>query len=127
MAISEDQPVAKPVFNARAAIVNRTHRVVRARAAAIQARKRTVRDLIVPFAICSTVLLLIASAVWSLADESLAEFEGGVWKRVMEFGGDAGSSISIVLVWFLPLSVITAAIVMLRRNRNQDRNDEVLR
>jgi hypothetical protein len=127
MAISDDQHGARPVFDARAAIVNRTHRVVRARAVAMQARKRTVQDLIVPFAICSTILLLIASAVWSLGDESLAEFEGGVGKRILEFGGDAGSSISILLIWFLPLSVITAAIVMLRRSRNQDRNDEVPR
>lgn len=121
MALSNHQ------HGARASVVNRTHRVVRARAAAIQARKRTVQDLIVPFAICSTILLLIASAVWSLGDESLAGLEDGLGKRILEFGGDAGSSISIVLVWFLPLSVITAAIVMLRRSRNHDRNDEVPR
>ncbi|AFL90176.1 hypothetical protein Terro_3968 [Terriglobus roseus DSM 18391] len=127
MALSDDQHVARKGFDARASVVNRTHRIVRARAVAMQARKRTVRDLIVPFAICSTILLLIATAVWSLGDEGLAEFQDGVGKRILELGGDAGNSISIVLVWFLPLSVITAAIVMLRRSRNQDRNDEVQR
>jgi hypothetical protein len=127
MALSEDQHPARPTFNARAAVVNRTRRVVRERAAAMQARKRTVRDLILPFAICSLVSLLIASAVWSLGEENLAGWESGVWKRLMDFGADAGNSISILLVWFLPLSVITAAIVLLRRNRNSDRNDEVQR
>ena len=124
MALSDNQHGARQAFNARASVVNRTHRIVRARAAAMQARKRRVRDLIVPFAICSTILLLIAVALWSLGDESLAGLEGGLGKRILEFGGDAGSSISILLVWFLPLSVITAAIIMLRRSRNQDRNNE---
>jgi hypothetical protein len=126
MALSDDQHANRPVFDARASVVNRTRRVVRARADAMQERKRTVRDLVVPFSICSTILLLIASAVWSLGDEGLAEFQGGVGKRILELGGDAGSSISIVLVWFLPLSVITAAVVLLRR-RSHDRNDEVPR
>ena len=109
--------------NARAAIVNRTHRVIRERATAMQARKRTVRDLMVPVAICSAIALAVATAVWTVADEGLAGWEDGIWKRVMELGGDAGSSISILLVWFLPLSVITAAIVLLRRNRNSNAGD----
>lgn len=113
--------------NARAAVVNRTHRVVRERATAIQARKRTVRDLMVPVAICSAVLLAIATAVWTVADEGLTGWEDGLWKRVMQLGGDAGSSVSILLVWFLPLSVITAAIVLLRRSRNSNADDGVAR
>lgn len=113
--------------NARAAVVNRTHRVIRERATAMQARKRTVRDLMVPVAMCSALLLVIASAVWAVADESLAGWEDGLWKRVMLLGGDAGSSISILLVWFLPLSVITAAIVLLRRNRTANTRDGVTR
>ena len=45
--------------NARAAIVNRTHRVVRERALAMQTRKRAERDLLVPCLVCSVVLLLM--------------------------------------------------------------------
>ena len=104
--------------NARAAVVNRTHRVIRERATAMQARKRTVRGLMVPVAICSALLLAIATAVWAVADEGLAGWEGGLWKRVLQFGGEAGNSVSILLIWFLPLTVITAAIVLLRRSRN---------
>jgi hypothetical protein len=115
-----DQTSNLAAANARAAIVNRTHRVIRERATAMQARKRTVRDLMVPVVICSALLLGIATAVWAVADEGLAGWEGGMWKRVMELGGDAGNSISILLVWFLPVSIITAAIVLLRRNRNSN-------
>jgi hypothetical protein len=125
MALSEDRPSTS--FQARAAIVNRTHRVVRERAAAMQARKRTSRDLIVPFAICSVVLILLVGALWSLVDEGGLTGWENLWKHVMEFGSDAGSSMSLILVWFLPLSVITAAIVLLRRNRSSHRDDEVSR
>ena len=123
---NQPQPNAAAA-NARAAVVNRTHRVIRERATAMQARKRTVRDLMVPVAICSALLLVIASAVWAVVDEGLAGWEGGIWKRVMQFGEDAGSSISILLIWFLPLTVITAAIVLLRRNRNSSFDDGACR
>ncbi len=125
--ISEQSNPNAAGANARAAVVNRTHRVVRERATAMQARKRTVRDLMVPVAICSALLLLNAIAVWNVADEGLAGWEGGLWKRVQELGGDAGNSVSILLVWFLPLSVITAAIVLLRRNRNSNADNGVSR
>ncbi len=125
MALSEDR--SSPSFQARAAIVNRTHRVVRERAAAMQARKRISRDLILPFLICSVVLVLMAGALWSLMDEGGLTGWENLWKHVMEFGSDAGSTMSLLLVWFLPLSVITAAIVLLRRNRSSHRDDEVSR
>jgi hypothetical protein len=127
MALSHDQRPSRPTFDARASVVNRTRRVVRERAAAVQARKRTVRDLIVPFLICSALLLLIANAVWSVAEDGLAEWESGIWKRVLELGSDTGNSVSILLVWFLPLSVITAAIILLRRTRGTGHDDEARR
>jgi hypothetical protein len=127
MALSDDQRPGHLTLNARAAIVNRTHRVVRERAQAIQQRKRTIRDLIVPVAICSLGLLFIASAVLSLGDESLLEIEGGLWHRILELGADAGGSISILVVWFLPISIISAAVVLLRRSRSSNRDDEVSR
>jgi hypothetical protein len=120
MALSEDHQVGRRSFDARSAVVKRTHRVVRERAAAMQARKRTVRDLVVPFAICSALLLLIATAVWTVADEGLAGWEGGIWKRILQLGGDAGNSISLLLIWFLPISVITAAVVLIRRSRTSN-------
>ncbi|MGI4854646.1 MAG: hypothetical protein ACRYF4_11455 [Janthinobacterium lividum] len=114
-------------LNARAAVVNRTHRIIRERALALQSRKRTVRDLVVPILICSTLLLFIGTAAWTLADEGVSGWEGGLWHRFTELGGDAGSTVSILLVWFLPLSVVTAAAVMLRKTRLASRSDEAKR
>lgn len=128
MALSEDQGSSRPAFDARAAIVNRTHRVVRERAAAMQAQKQKTRNLLVPVLICSALLLFIASAVWSVVDD-FGGWEGGLLRRVHDITTDAGGTVSILLVWFLPLSVITAAIVLLRRNRTSSSrpHDEVER
>lgn len=123
MAISEDPRT--PGFDARAAVVNRTHRIIRQRANAMRERKRTTRDLIVPFVVCSALLFFIAAAVLHVADESASDL-AGIWKRIVDLGADAGSEVSLLLLWFLPLSVITAAVVLLRRNRRpSDRNDKV--
>lgn len=112
---------------ARAMVVNRTHRVIRERALAMQTRRRTARDLLVPCLVCSAVLLVIATAIWSVADEGMPGWEEGLWRRISLLGADAGSTISILLVWFLPLSVLTAAILMLRRSRATGMHDEVRR
>lgn len=123
MALSEDPRTSG--FDARATVVNRTHRVIRQRAAAMQERKRTTRDLIVPFIVCSALLLFIAAAALHVTDESVSSL-AGLWKRFVELGADAGSEVSLLLLWFLPLSVITAAAVILRRTRrSSDRNDKV--
>ena len=111
----------------RATVVNRTHRVIRERALAMQKQKRTARDLLVPCLVCSAVLLVIATAIWTVADDGIPGWEEGLWRRISLLGADAGSTISILLVWFLPLSVITAAIVMLRRSRAVGMRDEVRR
>ncbi len=112
---------------ARAAVVNRTHRVVRERASAMRARRRRVLELVVPIVICSAVLWIMAHAVLSIADSSLSGIEEGLWRHVSELGADAGMTVSLLLVWFVPLSVVTAAIVLLRRSRFAHRNDEVIR
>lgn len=125
MPFSDGQPEVS--LNARAAVVNRTHRIIRQRALAMQSRKRTVRDLTVPFLVCSTLLLFIGTAVWTLADENVMGWEEGLWHRLTEFGSDAGSTVSILLVWFLPLSVISAATVLLRRTRIASRGSEAIR
>jgi len=124
---SEDPMFAPPALHARAAIVNRTHRVVRERAQAMQARKRRVWDLVIPFLICSAVLWIIVHAILSVADHSTAGVEEGLWQHVKDLGSDAGNNISLLLLWFVPLTVITAAIVLLRRSRASQRDDEVRR
>lgn len=130
MALSDDQGSSRSGLNARSTIVNRTHRIVRERAAAMQAQKQKTRNLLVPVLLCSALLLFIASAVWSeLVDVSVGGWEGGLLRWVHDITTDAGGTVSILLVWFLPISVITAAAVLLRRNRTQSSrpHDEVER
>ncbi len=128
--MSSPSPDVRPAHsstNARSAIVNRTHRVVRERAAAMEARKRRLRDLLLPFCICSAVLWMIAHAVWSTADQSLAGIEGGAERILAEVGSDAGGSFTMLMVWFLPISVITAAVILLRKSRPVTGYDEASR
>ena len=93
----------------------------------MQLRKRHVRDLVLPFIICSAILWMIANAVWSTADQSLAGIEGGVERIAVEIGSDAGSSLTMLVAWFLPISVITTAVVLLRRSHSVSRYDEAPR
>ena len=122
--------------NARAAIVNRTHRVVRERAAAIHARKRTVRSLAVPLAICSALLLIVCHAVWTTVSQNsfgLGEL-GSVGEELEETASrllsgqamDSGGPVYILLMWFLPVSLVTIATVLVRRNQGR-RDNEVTR
>ncbi len=124
--LSEDPRFSPPVFDARAAIVNRTHRIVRERAVQMQQRKRRFRDLAIPFVICSVVMWMIAHAVLTVADDHLDGILDGLVKLLQGDGADAGSAFRLV-VWFLPLSALTAAIVLLRRARAPYRDDEVSR
>ena len=122
--------------NARSAIVNRTHRVVRERATAMQARRRAARSLALPLLICSALLLMVCHAVWATVSQSsfgIGEL-GAVGEELEETAGkllngqamDAGGPVYLLLMWFLPVSVLTLAIVLFRRTRSRH-DDEVLR
>ncbi len=54
---------------ARSSIVNRTHRVVRERATTMAEQRNRRRSLWVPMAICSALVLMICTAVWSVLDQ----------------------------------------------------------
>ncbi|SNT14469.1 hypothetical protein SAMN05421770_104371 [Granulicella rosea] len=95
---------------ARAAMVNRTHRVVRERALVIQARRNKVRSLWVPTLICSALVLILSTAVWAILDQYELEPTGIP---------DASQQILVLLLWFLPLSAGLLAMVWFRRSRQQ--------
>lgn len=105
---------------ARAAVVNRTHRVVRERAAVLQTRRSRARSLMVPLAICSTFLILVAVALWSgLYQYQAAEAVGAVQSDVTALAtNDANNQFLVVLLWFVPVSLALLATVWLRHPRN---------
>ncbi len=117
--------------NARAAIVNRTHRVVRERAEKMQARRSNARGLVVPLAICSVLLLMLSYAAWTVFSGSALGF-GTVGSELEEQASkllsmpaiDTDGPGSVLFLWFLPISAVALGTVMFRRSRDR-RNDEV--
>jgi hypothetical protein len=93
---------------ARASVVNRTHRVVRERAQSLAARRSRVRSLWIPVAVCSALLLILSTAVWSILDQYEATPTGVP---------DASNQFLVLLLWFLPVSIALLALVLFRRAR----------
>lgn len=104
-------------MGARAAVVNRTHRVVRERARFIQTRRSRVRSLWIPMAICAALLMMSATAVWSMLDE---------YELAPTGIPDASEQMLVILLWFLPASAALLAMVWFRRTRTR-RSEEFLR
>jgi hypothetical protein len=91
---------------ARASVVNRTHRVVRERARSIAARRSRVRSLWIPLAVCSSLLIILSTAVWSILDQYEVNPTGVP---------DASNQFLVLLMWFLPVSMALLALVLFRR------------
>jgi hypothetical protein len=95
---------------ARASVVNRTHRVVRERAKTIAARRSLTRSLWIPLAVCSALLVILSTAVWSALDQYDATANGVP---------DASNQFLVLLLWFLPMSLALLALVLFRRARKR--------
>jgi hypothetical protein len=96
---------------ARASVVNRTHRVVRERAKTIAAQRSRARSLWIPLAVCSALLVIICTAVWS-ALEAYDVTPGGV--------PDASNQFLVLCLWFLPVSMALLAVVLFQRTRKRE-------
>jgi hypothetical protein len=96
---------------ARASVVNRTHRVVRERAKTIAAERSRVRSLWIPLAVCSSLLVIICSAVWSVLDQYEVTPSGVP---------DASNQFLVLCLWFLPVSMALLAVVLFQRARKRE-------
>lgn len=96
---------------ARAAVVNRTHRVVRERAKTMAVRRSQARSLWIPLAVCSSLLVIICTAVWTALDSYDATPGGGL---------DASNQFLVLCMWFLPVSMALLALVMFQRARKRE-------
>ena len=107
-------------LGARSAVVNRTHRVVRERAAALKTQRSRARGLMVPLTICSAFLILGVVALWSgLYQYQTAEAAQTVQTDVATLAAsDASNQFMVVLLWFVPASLALIATVLYRRRRN---------
>ncbi len=94
---------------ARANAVNRTHRIVRQRAQEIQASRTTMRGLLLPMLLCSTLMLTLVFAVWMLLDQ---------YDLVSSELPSSIHHFFLLLLWFLPVSAGLVAMVWFRRGRD---------
>lgn len=119
-----------PSANARAAVVNRTHRVVRERAQQMQQQRSKVRSLALPLLICSVLLLMLSYAAWTVFSGTAAgfgyELEEEAGKLLSGQTLDTGGPGFVLFLWFLPVSAVALGTVMFRRTRDH-RHDEVSR
>ncbi len=99
--------------NARAEIVNRTHRVIRAEAMSMREQKKTSRSLWVPLAIVSVLLMVLCYAIWGMLD-GYDLTPNGV--------PDASDQMLLLLIWSLPVTSVILGVVWLKRGRNRSNN-----
>lgn len=99
---------------ARASMVNRTHRVVRERAKMMQAYRSRVRSLWIPLTICSALLLMICSAVWTVLDG---------YELIPIGVPDSSDQFLILFLWFFPVSMALLLTVLFRRMRGRSGRD----
>ena len=101
---------------ARIGVVNRTHRVVRERAAVMQARRSYVRSLMVPLVLCAVILALAVAAVWSgLYQYEAAEAAQDVASLA---SADANDHLLVALWWFVPVSLVLLVAIWVRHARS---------
>ena len=95
---------------ASAALVNRTHRVVRERAKRMNARRNRVRSLLVPLAVFSGILVVICTALWTVLDE---------YELAPTGIPDASQQMFVLMIWCLPMSAVLLALVWFRRSTGE--------
>ena len=97
---------------AKSGMVNRTHRVVRERARALQANRSRMRGLMLPLLLCSSLMILLFAAFWLVLEQyELISSES--------IGATPPSHhLFLLLLWFLPVSVALIAMVWFSRSRN---------
>jgi cytochrome bd-type quinol oxidase subunit 2 len=110
---------------AGAQVVNRTHRVVRARALAMQEQRSRARSLMLPLIICSVLLILTVLAVWTgLYQYQVVEAAEAVEADVSALAAtEMNNHMLVSLLWFVPVTVALLATVWVRRSRNGPDNE----
>lgn len=107
--IRSEKPVTPFSVMASAAIVNRTHRVIRERARTIEARKQTLRSLWIPLTISGGLLVVLVCAIWSILDQ---------YELAPTGLPDANQQMLVLMIWCLPISVVLLAVLWFRRGSN---------
>ena len=103
---------------AQVSMVNRTHRVVRARAVQMSARRNQVRSLWLPLIVCASMLTVVVTAVWTMLDQYELNPIGMP---------DASDQYIVLLFWFLPVTAGLLAMAWLRRTQSRRFKGDIAR
>ncbi len=98
---------------ASAAMVNRTHRVVRERASLLRSQRSRVRSLWIPLAVSFALLVVLVCAIWT----AFTEFEAS------PAGLPDTSQMLVLMMWSVPISVMLLAVVWFRRSGARAENE----
>jgi hypothetical protein len=110
------QHLQNRINGARAAVVNRTHRVVREQALKMQEQRKREQSLWVPLAIVSVLLLVVCYAIWVVLD-GYELMPNGV--------PDASDQLVILMLWSLPVTALVLGLWWFRHGRGRMGNGEV--
>ncbi len=111
----KDSPTPLPVqlrdrHAASAALVNRTHRVVRERARSQSIRRTRLKSLWIPLAVCAALVLIISTGAWTILAQN------DLYPSAIP---DASDQMLVFLVWFFPVSAALLAMVWFQRTRTR--------
>lgn len=111
----KDSPTPLPVQlrdhgAASAALVNRTHRVVRERARSQSIRRTRLKSLWIPLAVCAALVLIISTGAWTILAQN------DMYPSAIP---DASDQMLVFLVWFFPVSAALLAMVWFQRTRTR--------
>jgi hypothetical protein len=99
---------------ARAAVVNRTHRVVRERAIHLREQREKRRSLWAPLLIVSSLMAVICYAIWAMMDG---------YDLTPTNIPDASDQLAILLVWLLPVMAAVLGAVWYKRGSGRMGNN----
>ncbi len=95
---------------ARAAVVNRTHRVVREQALNLREQKQKSRSLWVPLTIISVLMLVTCYAIWGMLDG---------YELTPNGVPDASDQIMLLMLWSLPVTALVLGLAWIKRGRGR--------
>ena len=102
--------------NARASIVNRAHRVVRAEAMVLREQREKKRGLWIPLMLFSSLMVAMCYAVWNTLDS---------YDLVTNGMPEAREQMMLFLLWFVPVTALVVGLVWFKRVRGRSNNGEV--
>jgi hypothetical protein len=99
---------------ARAAVVNRTHRVVRDMALGMREQRQKQRSLWLPLGIFSVLMVVVCLGAWAMLDG---------YELIPDGIPDASDQMLLFMLWSLPLTGFLMVLAWFRRSHANDQDE----